>query len=287
MPDKYTAVWVSHSSISDFLKCPRGYYLNNVYKEPTTGKKISLANPPFSLGQAVHEVIESLSVLPADSRFKIPLSKKFEAAWKKVTGKPGGFKDPDQEQTYFKRGLDMLARVTANPGPLANLAVKIKTELNPHYWLSEEDNIILNGKIDWLEYLPDTDSVHIIDFKTGKSDADKQSLQLPIYYLLVSHTQSRPVAKASYWYLDHSETLTERQLPDLQQAQDQVLNVAKKIKLARQLERFICPQSDNGCAFCRPLEMIIHGQAELVGQDSFGRNIYILPDTDTPHAQIL
>src|ERR1035437_4279352 len=30
--DKFNAVWVSHSSIGDFLKCPRLYYLHNVYK---------------------------------------------------------------------------------------------------------------------------------------------------------------------------------------------------------------------------------------------------------------
>ena len=39
--DKYTAVWVSHSSMGDFLKCPRAYFLHNVYKDPKTdsGKK--------------------------------------------------------------------------------------------------------------------------------------------------------------------------------------------------------------------------------------------------------
>jgi ATP-dependent helicase/DNAse subunit B len=59
----------------------------------------------------------------------------------------------------------------------------------PHYWLSEDDGIILCGKIDWLQYLPDTDSVHIVDFKTSKNKEKANSLQLPIYLLLVSNTQ--------------------------------------------------------------------------------------------------
>ena len=63
MADKYTAYWVSHSSINDFLKCPRAYFLKNVYKDPKTGRKIKLISPPLALGQAVHEVVESLSVL--------------------------------------------------------------------------------------------------------------------------------------------------------------------------------------------------------------------------------
>ena len=286
MPDKYTAVWVSHSSISDFLRCPRAYYLNNVYKEPRTGKKVSLMSPPLALGQAVHDVLESLSVLPTADRFKDSLAQKLESAWKKVTGKLGGFRDPDQEHKYLKRGLDMLARVTQNPGPLTNLAVKINMDL-PYFWLSEADNIILCGKIDWLEYLPDEDSVHIIDFKTSTKEESPTSLQLPIYHLLVHHCQAHPVAKASYWYLNYSDTLTGKPLPDLDTAQNQLLDIAKKIKLARQLERFVCPQGDTGCPACRPLEMVIRGQAELVGTDSLGRSIYILPSPQESETQSL
>ena len=74
--DKYTAVWVSHSSISDFLQCPRAYFLNNVYRDPQTGHKINLMSPPLALGQAVHYVIESLSILNVDKRFTEPLMPK-------------------------------------------------------------------------------------------------------------------------------------------------------------------------------------------------------------------
>jgi len=31
--DKFAAIWISHSSISDFLKCPRSYFLKNIYKK--------------------------------------------------------------------------------------------------------------------------------------------------------------------------------------------------------------------------------------------------------------
>lgn len=276
MPDKYTAVWVSHSSISDFLRCPRAYYLRNVYKDPQTGHKITLMSPPLALGQAIHEVVESLSVLPAESRFKESLITKFETAWKKVAGKLGGWRDADQENKYKQRGLDMLARVTQNPGPLTNLAVKINMDL-PYFWLSEVDNIILCGKIDWLEYLTDENSVHIIDFKTSRREEDPNSLQLPIYLLLAQNCQHHPVVKVSYWYLNHSDVPTTQTLPDIQAAKDKILKLGKQIKLVRQLEKFVCPQGDTGCPACRPLEMVIRGQAELVGTDSLGRSIYILP----------
>ena len=159
----------------------------------------------------------------------------------------------------------MLRRVMRNPGPLSRLAVKIKEDL-PWFWLSEEEEIILCGKIDWLEYLPETDQVHIIDFKTGKNDEDENSLQLPIYYLLVHYCQHRAVAKASYWYFESSDEPVEQELPDLAWAEAEVLAIAKKIKTVRKLEHYKCPQGENGCWACRPMEQILKGEAQLVGK---------------------
>lgn len=258
------------------MKCPRAYYLKNVYKDPETGHKISLMCPPLALGQAVHEVLESLSVLPTEERFRESLIAKFQLAWKKIEGKKGGFISLDQEERYKLRGENMLRRVMDHPGPLKSLAVKIKMEL-PHFWLSEEDEIILCGKIDWLEYFPDTDTVQIIDFKTGKNDESDDSLQLPIYTLLVAHCQKRKATKACYWYLDRNNDLTEKALPDLEEAREKVLKIAKEMKLARKLERFKCPQQ-TGCAVCKPFEAIIRGEAEHVGTNEYNADVYILND---------
>jgi ATP-dependent helicase/DNAse subunit B len=275
--DKYSAVWVSHSSIRDFLTCPRAYYLNNIYKDPVTGHKIQLISPPLSLGQAVHQVLESLSVLPVEKRFSVSLVERFEKAWKQVSGKKGGFFDQETENKYKTRGSKMMQRVMNNPGPIEKLAVKIKQEL-PYYWLSQEENIILCGKIDWLEYLPDDDAVHIIDFKTGKKKEDDDSLQLPIYLLLVHNVQKRAVSQASYWYLETDNNLIKQPLPDLKKAQEQVLQVAKKIKLARQLEHFKCPQGEKGCFACKPLEKIIKGEAIKVGESEYNQDLYVIKD---------
>lgn len=231
-------------------------------------------NPSLALGQAVHEVVEGLSVIPTDSRFAIPLAQKFEDAWKKVSGRKGGFFDADTEFRYKQRGIAMLRRITDNPGPIANKAVKINMEL-PYFWLSEEDNIILCGKIDWLEYLPETDSVHIIDFKTSKNEESVESLQLPIYSLLVHNLQSRKATQASYWYLESSDTLTPKELPDLEESRKKVLEVAKLIKLTRQLEKYDCPHG--GCRACADMEAVVRGEAEHVGVNDFGQDLYVIP----------
>lgn len=278
MPDKYTALWLSYSSISDFLQCPRAYYLKNVYKDPKTGHKISLMNPPLALGQSVHNVLESLSVLPKEARFSKSLITKFDEEWKKVSGKKGGFLDPESEYRYKRRGEEMLKRVYNNPGPIERLSVKINKDL-PHFWLSEKEEILLCGKIDWMEYLPETNSVHIIDFKTGKRKEDDDSLQLPIYNLLARNCQSRNVAKASYWYLETDNRCTEVKLPDVDESLNKILEIARRVKLARQLNKMTCP--NGGCFACRPMEKIINGEAELIGQDDFRRDVYILKEEAT------
>jgi ATP-dependent helicase/DNAse subunit B len=276
--DKYSAIWVSHSSMGDYLKCPRAYFLKNVYKHPKTGHKIKLVTPALTLGSVVHSVIEDLSVLPTSVRFKESLQKKFQDLWQKNSGKRGGFTSTSEEEKYKKRGEEMIRRIMDNPGPLQNQAVKIQMEL-PYFWISEEDNIILCGKIDWLEYLPETDSVHIIDFKTSKNEEEEDSLQLPIYNLLVKNCQKREVSKASYWYLDRNNLPREKALPDLKEAEEKVLKVAKKIKLARQLNSFVCPE-EGGCKYCRSMEMIVDGKAEFVGVDDYNADVYIIEKED-------
>lgn len=272
--DKFSAVWLSYSSINDYLKCPRLYYLRNLYKDPKTGHKITIMKPPLALGQAIHDVIESLSSLPAEERLREPLLDKFDAAWQKISGKVGGFTSPDEEQEYKERGKIMLQRIIDNPGPILKKAVKIKQDL-PHYWLSENDNLILCGKIDWLEYLEESDQVKIIDFKTGKHEEDGNSLQLPIYTLLVANCQTRKCAGACYWYLERNGEMVDVALPSEEESYGRVIEIGKKIALARKLEHLKC-QYPGGCSYCQPLEDILRGKGQLVGVSNYKQDIYIL-----------
>ncbi len=279
--DKYGAVWVSHSSMGDFLKCPRAYYLHNVYKNPKTNKKINLINPALALGQIVHEIVEGLGNFKAEERFNRPLLLTYEKAWEKVSGKKGGFRNAEDEKDAKDRGRAMIERVIKHPGPLLNKTVKMKEGANgmpPNFFLSEEDNIILCGKIDWLEYVPEKDAVKLIDFKTGKHDENEDSLQLPIYHLLLKHCQNRPLAGAAYWYLDRDDIPKEVTLPDLEAGRKAVLDVARKVKEARDKKEFICQRGEKGCFACKPYEKIIKGEAEFIGAGEYGQDIYVVWD---------
>lgn len=275
MPDKFSAIWLSHSSISTFKNCPRAYYLSYLYRDPRSGHKISLITPSMALGSAVHEVLESLSVLPTAKRFEISLIDRFQSAWEKVSGQMGGFADVETESRYKQKGEEMLRRVMVHPGPLAQKAVKIKMDL-PQYWLSEDDNLMLCGKLDWLEYNEMDDTVSILDFKTGVGEESVDSLQLPIYYLLAHNCQTRDVKKASYWYISRDDLPIEKKLPDLDHSKELVVKIGKEMKLARALDRFKCPGGELGCRHCEPLEKIIRGEATFVGNGEYGSDLYAL-----------
>jgi hypothetical protein len=83
--------------------------------------------------------------------------------------------------------------------------------------------------------------------------------------------------KASYWYLEFGDGLTEKPLPNAGETTQQLLQLGKQIKLARQLDRFRCNNGAGGCSACQPLEKILKGEGELVGTTTDGRrDIYIL-----------
>ena len=145
----------------------------------------------------------------------------------------------------------------------------------PHFWLDEAKGIILCGKIDWLEYLPERDSVKIIDFKTGRHEEDPNSLQLPIYTLLVKNCQKRPCEGAAYWYLDREGQMVDVELPSEEEALARVSEIAEKIALARKLDHLKC-KIPNGCQYCGPYEDIVKGKGRLVGVSDYNQDIYIL-----------
>lgn len=276
--DKYSAVWVSYSGLNTFLQCPRAYYLQYVYKNPETRRKMAVITPQLALGQVVHDTLEPLANVPAEKRMDQPIIDKFEENWMSVSGEKGGFSDADQEIKIKARGREMIERVIANPGPIVRKAVRIPKSpsgMPPNFLLSEEENIILCGSIDWLEYLEDSAGVHIIDFKTGKNSEQEDSLQLPIYLLLATNLQSRPVERASYWYLNQSSGLEEKNLLSYDDARSRVTEKAIKLKEARESSSLECPRGGK-CFACAPFEAILEGEAKYVGVSSMNKDTYVI-----------
>lgn len=274
-----TKLWLSHSSISDFLNCPRAYYLKNVYKDENSGNKIQIVTPPLALGSAIHEVMDQISIVKTDLRFETPLVKRLDNVWEKYTGKLGGYISREEENAYKERGEKMLNRVRKNPGPIARPAVKINMEL-PNFPITSDGEIILCGKIDWLEYIPEEKSVNIIDFKTSfEAKEDPESLQLPIYYILAKKCQKHEVTGVNYWYLEQNDSPTPKELPNEEEAMEKILSIGRRIKIAKQLNSLNCTKGGEGCRYCKPYERILKNEGEKVKVDkNMKKDIYILPD---------
>ena len=279
--DPYKAVWVSHSSMGDFLKCPRLYYLHNVYKNDA-GRKVAIVSPYMSLGVAVHNTVENLANFKSEDRMKRDLMKDYEDNWQKVSGQIGGFKSEEEEAEFKERGKRMIQRVIDNPNFLTKKTIKFppvasnggKVDMLPHYYLNDTENIILCGKVDWIEYVEDVDGLRVIDFKTGKNEEKEDSLQLPIYQLLLHNLQKRKVIGAQYWYLDMSDTPVDVELPSLDDAYDKVYKVAKSVFEARESEAYECPKGEAGCIHCRPYEAILRGEAKYLGKGEYKQDLY-------------
>lgn len=278
MADKFKATWISHSSIGDFLECPRLYYLHNVYKDPKTNRKVAIVTPYMSLGIAVHEVLEGLVKYKAEDRGKQNLLEIFDKEWEKVSGKKGGFTDYATEEEFYERGVEMITRAKKNFDLFEEKTIRLKEDL-PHFWLSEEDEIILCGKIDWIKYVEEDDSVQLIDFKTGRHKEKEGSFQLSIYMLLMDNLQKRKTTGAFYWYLQDDDNLTPQELPNIEKAHKDLLEVGKKMKQARAEQKFVCPHG--GCRGCEPYEKIMRGEAEFVGVGAYKQDMYIIPPEET------
>jgi hypothetical protein len=289
MPDKYKSVWVSHSSINDFLSCDRLYYLKNVFKDPISRRKINIVSPYLTLGICVHKVIENLQKIKSNDRekeIKENLLDNFKKEWSKYTGTKGGFSSLEEEKGFFERGENMIRKVVENPNHLLNKIIPLNYfytgDLVPNYYLSTAENLILCGSVDWIEYLEAEDKIRIVDFKTGRNDEDDDSFQLPIYYLLISNLMKEQneisgkkiyeIKEVAYWYLDHENkkdtslhdefhlvSIGEEKIKEIKETEKKILEIGIKIKALREKGEYKCKnetKEGDGCQYCRDFEKV-------------------------------
>lgn len=286
MPDKYKSVWLSHSSLKDFNSCHRLYYLKNIFKDPSSRRKIGIVSPYLTLGITIHKVIENLKNIKTTERekeIKENLLNNFEKEWSKYHLKNGGFESEEEENKFFERGRNMIQKIVDDPKELLQKIIPLsyfyEGDMIPNYYISPEENLILCGSIDWIEYLEESDALRIIDFKTGRNDEDVDSFQLPIYYLLLTNLQKEnkrskiyEIKEAAYWYLDHHNkkdgsehdefqiiSIDEGKLEDIEYAKEKIIKIGKNIKKLREGNDFKCNKEKvegEGCKHCEEYEKV-------------------------------
>ncbi len=265
-------LWISHSAISAFERCPQSYYYQYQYRDPKTGNRIQIVSPYFSLGLSVHKVLEDLVLVPIEEREKISLKDNFNKVWSDYSGKMGGFVSQKQEKEFKKRGEKMIERVISTDF-LKRPSTQIKGGL-PSIDLIPEKNIKLVGSLDWIEILPDN-SLHIIDFKTGKSKEKNDSLQLAIYNILAKEKLDKKVAKFSYWYLEKENKLTSKKMKLTDDLIESIKTKALEIKESVDGNNYPC-HYNGSCFACGDFKKIFNGEAEFLKTEQGKDHYYVI-----------
>lgn len=155
-----------------------------------------------------------------------------------------GIEDDYQKKLYMQQGLqqmkDFLAASHASPAPQV---------LHTEEWFDVQiAGTKLTGRIDRIDRAPDG-AVNIIDYKTGKArsqaDAD-ESLQLSIYAIAAREKWGYRVGELAFHNLEGNVVvLSKRTEFQLEEAREQVLNVARKIA-----EGNFSPKMGFHCSYC-------------------------------------
>lgn len=263
------AIFISNTSLNDFLSCPRAYFLKNVYRNPKTGYRIQIASPYISLGATIHDAIRWF-LENLDNPSLLKLNDHFRNFWWKYHGKRGGFSSEEEEKVFGQRGLKMLGNFLENHAKLEKMAKPAKF---PKYPLI--DNVILTGNLDYVGELDDG-NLHVIDFKTGVKDVDSP-LQLYIYAILAENHYGKAVTKMSFWYLDRDLEPKEVVPDPLEKTLEWLVEKGKAVKLALEENNWVCKGGDDLCRDCRDYQAVLEGKGEFMFSDhAYKKDVYFL-----------
>lgn len=266
------AIFLSYTSLSDFAKCPKVYFLKNVYRDPRNNYKLQIASPYLTLGSVVHDTINwyiDSSQRPTTDQ----TTKQFRNFWQKYRGKRGGFTSLEDEASFGKRGLLMLDNFLSHTENLGKSAPPV------HFpKIVVEGNVVLTGNMDYVEELPDR-TLHIIDFKTGTKDEDDPT-QLYLYALLAESYFGKKVSKISYWYLDRDDKPKEAVLDPLEKTLNWLTEKGRQIKVAWEKNEWVCSHPEGPCRDCQDYTAIISGKGEYVFTDhKYKKEVFYLDRT--------
>lgn len=268
-------IYLSYTSLKDFLKCPRAYYLKNIYKDPKSGFRIQIASPYLTLGSTVHDSVKWYLDTGRSASIE-DLIKKYRNFWLKYRGKKGGFISDEEEGNFGRRGLKMIDNFFTN---VQNLEKSAKDVTFPKFNLIE--NIVLIGNFDFIGEKEDG-TLHVVDFKTGEKD-EEETLQLYIYAILAESNLEKNVSAASFWYLDREDKPREIVLDPLEPKLEWLKIKALEIKEAINKNEWTCIKDDAqdgaSCRDCRDYRAIIDGKGQFQFSDyRYKKDVYFLPN---------
>lgn len=262
-------IFISYTSLKDFLNCPRSYYLKNIYKDSKSGFRLQVASPYLSLGSTVHDAIKWYLDMKGQVT-KEQLEDKFRNLWLKFRGKKGGFESREQEAEFGKRGLKMLDNFFTNAQRLEKVTHQVDF---PKLNLFED--VILMGNFDFVGEKEDG-TLHVCDFKTGAND-EKDPIQLYIYAILAEANLEKPVSSASFWYLDRDDAPRDIVLDPLEPKLEWLKEKGKLLKQTINEGVWACIKGDEMCNECNIYTALMDGKGQFQFSDyRYKKDVYYL-----------
>lgn len=238
LPKTNGTLAMSASDMETYTTCPLKYKYAKVLRVPTPRS----VNMRF--GTLVHDVLEKFHKHPPEQpettgEARDRLLRLYENGWRR-----GGFGDSDDEQQYYRRGIDALnkyaSRLEEDEGRAARFEEKFSIRLG---------DVTLRGRIDRIDQFPDG-SWELIDYKTGKSKTEaglKEDLQLALYQLAAREMWGIANARGAYWYVMEDKKVPVVQAEEtLDAISARVEQVASSIKK----QEFRPTPSYQSCRFC-------------------------------------
>jgi DNA helicase II / ATP-dependent DNA helicase PcrA len=228
----------SASSLQAYEQCPLKYKFAHVLSVP------SLPKPFFSLGSAVHEVIEHLS---KDRMRGIALDRDRALQYLDSFWQPDGFSSQTQERERRRQAEQMLGTYLLWEAENQNRILEVE-----HGFRFVFFDRIMKGYIDRVEQTPAGRYI-VLDYKTGAKPSDltkkslPQNIQLNFYSLAIQETFGVLPERASLYYIK------EKTIVDYRPTVDSIAGFKEYLtSLIGQIcaEQFPARPSYSGCRWC-------------------------------------
>jgi len=248
-------LYLSPSSIAVFKQCRQRYKFLHVDK---IGDTYGKPRPYFTMANHVHATLkEFLSLQPIGLRTAASAEDLLRKNWQRYRL---GFRDKDDELRWAEKALAQLRAFVSTQDVSAQpimMEVLVEAEISA--------GVVLRGRIDRVDRQPDG-TLHIIDYKTGNTDAEIDWEQLELHALILSKRLPSPVSKISYLYLANSfMQSTAMSVNDLRQVHWRVLTTANKIRREKEFH----PSPSPWCRNCDFISICpVKSETELVATAS-------------------
>ena len=237
---------VSPYKLQGFYQCAKWYYFEYLDQLISSHRRELRKPRPFlTVGDCVHKTLKKLTSSDKSDQTEKRALEILAQMWQPYAGERGGFPTLEEEKEAYADAEKMVL----------NFCQK-QAKMDQPFYLPPADSfeelkkveigsdLVLQGKIDRVDR--DGENLHVIDYKTGKSE-DDEPFQIFAYALLVEEIFSHQVTRASYWYLRSN------QIKSFLFDQDEKRKVIKRVEdfvADLEAERDFAPQMGLKCYVC-------------------------------------